>query len=435
MLSTYRTDGNLYAIPQLDIATEDVHGFVEELKGFHEVFKDCFSRREPRENFFNYMVGQLSELERKSIEPMALNVENGSVRSLQRYISDAIWNEEKMLNKYHGLVAKDMGDPDGVVIFDETGFLKKGNDSIAVAKQYCGTAGKVDNCQVGVFTAYASPNGYALLDKRLFIPEHWFTKEYASKREKCQLPEDAKFKTKPQLAVDMFKSLQEQEIIPFKYVVADSIYGNSPDFINAVENYINVVYFVSIPSDTLCWLQQPLTTTKEYVYKKETRTKKILKNTENKPITVKALAKSIHNYFWYKRKVSEGTKGPIEYEFTKRRVILSKNGLPEKTVWLIIKRTIEANPTYYYYISNASSSTRLGTFVWLSGIRWAIEQCFEETKTELGMRDGSLRSEKISRMESPYLNVHVIPFLPLVLSNKIRGKSTCYYAFSAQDTS
>ena len=138
-------------------------------------------------------------------------------------------------------------------------------------------------------------------------------------------------------------------------------------------------------------LERPITREKQYKYKGQMRTRLIVERTEKKPISVQALAKSINNYFWYRRKVSEGTKGPIEYEFTKRRITLSRDGLPHKTVWLVIKRTIEESPTYYYYISNAPVSTRLKTFVWLSGIRWAIEQCFEETKSELGMDQYEVR--------------------------------------------
>ena len=106
---------------------------------------------------------------------------------------------------------------------------------------------------------------------------------------------------------------------------------------------------------------------------------------DNKPLTVEDLAGNMNDYFWYRRKVSEGTKGPIVYEFTRRRVILSAAGLPKKTVWLLIRRTLGNDPQYSYFISNVMSSTRLRTLVWLSGLRWAIEQCFQETKTELGM--------------------------------------------------
>lgn len=105
----------------------------------------------------------------------------------QRLISDFIWDESAMLRKYHELVAEDLGDPHGVMIFDETSFLKKGEDSIGVARQYCGSLGKVENCQVGVFAAYASPQGYALVDKKLFIPEKWFADDYEVKRKKCKL--------------------------------------------------------------------------------------------------------------------------------------------------------------------------------------------------------------------------------------------------------
>jgi SRSO17 transposase len=321
------------------------------------------------------MIGQFSELERKSIEPIALNVLEGKVRSMQRFISDVVWGQEKIMNKYRSMLNEDMGDPNGVLIFDETGFVKKGNDSAGVARQYCGSIGKVENCQVGVFAAYASRYEYSLWDSRLFIPEKWFADDYAVRRRKCKFPEALKFKTKPQLAAEMFRELEKQDELPFKFVVADTLYGNSPEFIEAIENCVEATYFVSIPNDTLCWLKQPITRKKLYKYKGKIRSKLVVELTEKKPISVKTMAENINDYFWYRRKVSEGTKGPIKYEFTKRRIVLSNNGLPSKTVWLIIKRTIEDKPTYSYYISNAPVSTRLKTFVWLSGIRWAIEQC------------------------------------------------------------
>jgi SRSO17 transposase len=120
------------------------------------------------------MVGQLSQLERKSMEPMALHVAGGTVRGLQRFMSDVPWDEEQMLWHYHQLVAEMMGAPDGILMFDETGFVKKGTHSVGVARQYCGSLGKVDNCQVGVFAGYASRQGYEQLPENLsrkgFVP-------------------------------------------------------------------------------------------------------------------------------------------------------------------------------------------------------------------------------------------------------------------------
>ena len=197
--------------------------------------------------------------------------------------------------------------------------------------------------------------------------------------------------TKPQLAVEMLDDIIDQQILPVKYITADSIYGNSPEFITAIEKYPDKTYFVNAPSDIRCWLRPPATEEKPYKYAGETRYKRILKKGEKKPTTVIDLAKSINSYFWYRRKVSEGTKGPIEYEFTKRRVTLSHGDLPTKEVWLIIKRTLGSEPNYSFYISNAPLSSRLALFVWLSGVRWPIEQCFEEKKNELGMDQYEVR--------------------------------------------
>ena len=149
------------------------------------------------------------------------------------------------------------------MLFRSSGFQKKGNDSVGVAKQYCGSIGKVENCQVGVFAGYASPKGYSLVDKRLFIPEKWFTEDYEIKRKKCRVPETLSFKTKPQLAVEMLQGIEGEKILPFKYVLADSLYGTSPEFIEAVEKCTGITYFVSIASDTRCWLKMPVLIEKE----------------------------------------------------------------------------------------------------------------------------------------------------------------------------
>jgi len=259
MLPEIRTSGDIFSIPRLGVVEQDVNQFIDELKGFHHEFADCFARSESRDNFFKYMVGQFSDIERKSIEPLALRVQDAHVRPLQRLISDVVWDREKIIKKYHSMINVDLGDANGVLIFDETGFIKKGEDSAGVSRQYCGTLGKMENCQVGVFTAYASRYGYCLVDNRLFIPEKWFSAEYCTKRQKRQFPEALEFKTKPQLAREMFQDLENQESITFKYVVSDTLYGNSPVFIEALKKKEGIIYLVAIPSDTGCWRTPPLT--------------------------------------------------------------------------------------------------------------------------------------------------------------------------------
>jgi SRSO17 transposase len=429
MLPEIRNQEHLFSVPKFTITKGHVKDFIHELKGFHEVFSDCFYRSESRDHFFRYMVGQFSELERKSIEPIALKVEDGNVRPMQRFISDAEWDDKKILNKYHSFINEDMGTAHGVLIFDESGFTQKGNDSVGVSKQYCGSIGKVENCQVGVFAAYASPDGYALLDKRLFVPEKWFTDDYKVRRKKCKLPEYLEFKTKPQLAAEMLNSIVEDKIIPFKYVLGDSIYGLSPEFIEAVESCVGLTYFVEATADIRCWLKRPITREKQYQYKGVIRSKTVLEKTEKKPITVGTLAANINDFFWYRRTVSEDTKGPIEYEFTKRRIILSHNDLPQKAVWLIIRRTIEDQPVYKYYLSNAPISSRLSLFVWLSGIRWAIEQCFEETKSELGLDHYEVR--KFTGWHHHILTSMLAHFFLWHLKIRLGKKSTIYYTIGA----
>ena len=429
MLPVTRRDEYLYPVPKFEIDKGDVKDFINELRGFHEQFSDCFHRSESREHFFNYMAGQFSELERKSIEPIALALEDGNVRAMQRFVSVAQWDDENILSKYRNCVNDDLGNSNGALILDESGFLKKGQDSIGVARQYCGTVGKVDNCQVGVFAAYVSESGYALVDKRLFVPEQWFSDEYRARRKKCDLPEDTVFRTKPQLAAEMLQAIHDEETLPFKYVLGDCIYGISPEFIGTAEQLPGVTYMVSVPKNTLCWLKRPMTITKQYRWGGKTKSKTVLAGTDSKPIAVGKLAKNINDYFWYRRQVSEGTKGPIVYEFTRRQVVLSAAGLPKKTVWLLIRRTIGDDPQYSFFVSNAPSSTRLKTLVWLSGLRWAIEQCFGETKTELGMDHYEVR--KFRGWHHHMLTCILAHFFLWHLKIRMGKKSAIYYAVAA----
>jgi SRSO17 transposase len=242
------------------------------------------------------------------------------------------------------------------------------------------------------------------------------------------LPDEIKFQTKPQLAAEILRDLAGEKLLPFRYVLADSIY-TSPEFVEAAESLVGVTYFLQVSDDTLCWLQNPVTVEKSYKYRGQDRTKKVLSDKAKKAISLKALAKGINNFFWYQRKVSEGAKGPIEYEFTKRRIVLSHQGLPQKTVWLVIRRSMASEPEYSYYISNAPLSTRLKTFVWLSGLRWSIEQCFEETKTELGMDQYEVR--KFPGWHHHILTCMLAHYFLWHLKIRLGKKSTSYYAIAA----
>ena len=196
----------------------------------------------------------------------------------------------------------------------------------------------------------------------------------------------------------MLEAIAHEGLLPFKYIVADCLYGNSPTFLDAIDACVGSTAFVAIPSETRCWLQRPRTADKRYRIRRSPseareglgQCPKHGGNGGGEPPRVQLVS-------------PEGVRrdqGPIVYEFARQRVTLCKEGLPDRTVWLVIKRTLGAAPSYAYAISNAQASTPLSTFVWLSGLRWAVEQCFEEGKTELGMDHYEVR--QICGLASPY---------------------------------
>jgi SRSO17 transposase len=391
VLPRCRLEGEPFTIATFDLHATDVTGFLEELQEFQSLFHDCFARSEARSHFQDYMVGQCSPLARKSIEPMACKVEGSQVRCLQRFVSETAWDDEQLRWTSHHLVDETMGDAEGVLLFDESGVVKKGRDSAGVARQYCGSVGKVENSQVGVFAGYASRQGYALLDAQLFLPEVWFEPTHEVRRTKCQVPPEVTFQTKPQLAAAMLRRISQDGLLSFRYIVADSVYGNSPEFWTALDACVGTTALVAISSETRCWVQRPPVQTKTYRYQGAERTKSQVHPAVPAPQSVAALAASLPSWRWYRRTVSVGTKGPIVYDVARQRVTLCKETLPERTVWLVVKRTLGPEPTYAYAVSNAPASLPFRTLLWLSSVRWAIEQCFEECKTELGMAHYEVR--------------------------------------------
>lgn len=161
--------------------------------------------------------------------------------------------------------------------------------------------------------------------------------------------------------------------------------------LDAVEACVGIPALVAIASETRCWLQRPQTTEKRYTYTGEVRAKRVLVGTEDAPQSVATVAAPLPASCWYQRTVSEGTKGPMVYEVARQRVTLCKDDFPGRTVWLVVKRSVGAEPVYAYSLSHAPVSTPLRLFVWLSGVRWAIEQCFAESKTALGMAHYEVR--------------------------------------------
>jgi SRSO17 transposase len=232
-----------------------------------------------------------------------------------------------------------------------------------------------------VFVGYASSKGHALLARRLFLPERWFEKEYRERWDKCRIPEGTTFKTKPQLALEMVRALHQEGLFQARWVTGDDFFGRNPTFRDNLPE--GVLYFLDIPSDTRVWKKRP-----EIVIPRPSKTgrrpkKPHLKRGEPAAIGVADLAKD-RSLSWEKVTVAEGAKGPIRAKVARVGVVLSEEGLPGKDLWLFIRRSL-SDGQMKYAISNAPKDLPLEEMVRVSGLRWPIEQCFQEGKSEIGM--------------------------------------------------
>ena len=377
--------------PAFDLSEEDVVGLAEELVAYHAEFAELFFRREQQQWGLIYAEGLLHPDLQKSVEPLALSLEGGNVRAMQRFIGDGAWDDEAILHKHRVLVAESLGAPDGVLIVDGTDFPKKGRHSVGVARQYCGATGKVDNCQASVFLAYASSQDHTLLDRRLYVPEEWFAEASRERWERCGIPDDVAFRTKPQLAWEMIEAVVESPVLPIAWVACDEAFGNNPEFLGNLER-AELRYLAEVPVSTLVWRERPETEvpSAKTVGRPPSRRRVVVETPP--PLRVDQLAAQLPLSAWRKRRVKDGEKGPIEAQFARRRVVAVRDKLPGPEVWVVFRRSLSQPPELKVFLSNAPTDTPLGELVRVSGMRWAIETCFEEAKGSLGMAEYQTRS-------------------------------------------
>ena len=210
--------------PACRLTARDVTTSAEELLAYHRQFQRWLQRREQRAWSLLYLCGQLSNLERKTMEAMILALlgpDPNAIRGLQQFIGQGAWDSGPLLEYAQSLVATWLGEPDGVAIVDGSGFPKQGPDSVGVAWQYCGHLGKVANCQQGVFVVYASRRGYAFLDERLYLPEDGFGEDYRERWNACGIPAALSFRTEPELGLEMMTAVVERAVVPFRWVTCD----------------------------------------------------------------------------------------------------------------------------------------------------------------------------------------------------------------------
>jgi SRSO17 transposase len=377
--------------PPLDLTPEEIEGLADELIAYHAEFAGLYYRVEQAHWGYTYLQGLMAPIESKAIQPMAMALEGGNIQAMQQFIGQGQWQDEKLLKKHWRLVNETLGEDDGVWIVDGSGFPKKGEHSVGVTRQWCGQLGKVENCQVGVFAAYASRKGYTLLDRRLYLPEEWFDEDHRERWEKCGIPDDTPFKTKPALALEMLEAVVDEGTLDFRWVACDEAYGRDPIFLDGVAK-LGFWYFAEVPHSTRVWETRPQTAVPEWVGHGRRPTKERLVAGEPASKRVDEIAAAVPVGEWKPYLIKEGSKGPMVAEFAFRRVVEVRDELPGREVWLVLRRSLGKEPELKTYLSIAPADTPHTELVRIAGMRWPVETALENGKDDLGMGDYVVRS-------------------------------------------
>ena len=277
------------------------------------------------------------------------------------------------------------------MLIDESGVVKQGDDSVGVSSQYCGSVGKVANSQNGVYLGYASRLGYSLVEGQLFMPEEWFSEEYASKRAACGVPEELTMQTKPEIGLSLLERTVERGTLPFAWVAADALYGDSPAFRDGVAA-LNKWYFTEVRCTSLVWQCRPQVYLPEWKGRGRRPTRLQLRQPFDQPLSVQDLAAQLLPMRWSRATIKEGSKGPIVCDFAFVRIVEARAGLPGPEVWLVIRRNLDDPSVLKFYFSNAPATIAVSELVRIRGMRWPIEIIFEEAKGEVGFDHYELRS-------------------------------------------
>jgi SRSO17 transposase len=259
---------------------------------------------------------------------------------------------------------------------------------VGVSRQYCGALGKVENCQTGVFVGYAGEKGYGLLNCRLYMPKSWFTDEQEKRRKANLVPKDLVFKTKQEIALDLFHEIDETGLFPSKWIGADAGFGGDIEFLNALPK--DRYYFAAIKSNTQVFIKKPKVGLPEYKGRGRRPGKIGILPGEPRPASVSDIAKG-NLLSWKPVVIAEGAKGPIIAHVSRIRAILSRDGLPMgEPQWLFFRKNLDGE--IKYAVSNAPREMSLPELIKASIMRWPIEQCFQEGKGQVGMDSYEHRS-------------------------------------------
>jgi len=354
----------------------------EYLERFYKVIR----HKSQRLYFGTYIKGLMSRLDRKSVEPVALaQLGEKAVRPMQQLLKRSTLDEAGLHAVHVEGVAALVGGRRGMLSVDGSDFPKKGKHSAGVKRQYCGRLGKTENCQAGVFIAYAGDNGYGLVDKSLYIPAEWFDNDYEKMRRKCQIPDSQKFETKNQMAQEMLNKALKAGFNP-EWVGMDAAFGCDHKLLDGLELPEGVYYFAATNAKERVYLERPVVEPPPKNSRGRPRKRPLV---HGEPICVLAVAQD-DSFPWETVTLAEGSKGPIVADVKRIRCTACRasggNGaqtIPGADIWLYIRRHEDGE--LKYYVSNAPEDTPTSALDRAATLRWPIEQCFQECKGFLGM--------------------------------------------------
>lgn len=357
------------------------------------IYSPYIKRAEARELAQCYVVGLMMDGERKSVEPMSEKV-HASERGMQRLLTEAKWDHDGAFGEYRRRMLAETADPQGVLVIDDTGFPKKGRHSVCVARQYCGSLGKVANCQVGVSLTYVGQGFAWPYAMELFVPRSWDDPDEpgcVAMRKKTHMPADVHYREKWQMALNLIDQGRDAGV-PHRAVVADSWYGNITEFRQGLDDR-QERYVVGVYSDTQVFLESPVFVQPDPQEKKRGRKRKNPKLIETNPLPVKVsdLGKSVAEGDWEHLEIrKDSLNKPLVIEAVSRRVFPSqgyRKGTAHEEVWLIIERRKKDKTQYElrYFFSNMPQDMPTLEMVRLFHERFWIEQGYQQLKEELGL--------------------------------------------------
>lgn len=368
---------------------KQIAGLGKELLLFLALFADCFGRQEPRQLLRVYVEGQLSELQRKSVEPIALEA-GTPPRTLQRFLESIRWEEEKLRDGCQQIVAQEHKHPQAIGIVDESGVPKSGDDTVGVDRQWCGRTGKVDNCVVVVHISYATDDFQCLLDSSVYLPKSWANDP--QRRAKAHVPEEVEFRTKPQIAQQQIERALGNGIRVAAWTF-DELYGRDSKFLDALEG-LEQNFVAEVPVNFHGWVRTPqvLCRPPKNAPRRGRRKKYPRLSREVLSCEVQNLVKYsavFRDQPWQPFRIKDGQKGPVVWEVKWARFYRKQSdGLPSEPCSLIVARNVLNPNEVKYFVANqvpGEEGVTLAWLLWVAFRRWPVERCFREAKNELGM--------------------------------------------------